>query len=117
MFTLCAIFVPQKFVKDHNQEHPKEYTSVMKRFYHNDFMQRYTSEEDCKTAEEIKNSLETEKFNLIKFLSNKSVALEKILAQDKAELITQWILGQTWDPKTDKLMLAKQKILTDSDSF
>ena len=108
----CAIFVLQKFANDHKQEHPEAYTSIMQQFYMDDFMQTYPSEEEARrSAEEIKTVLHTGGFNLTKFLSNRPAALENLLKEDKAEMKAQRILGQTWDPKTDKLMFAKPKLL------
>ena len=108
----CAIFVLQKCANDHKQEHPEAYTSFMQQFYMDDFMQSYPSEEEARrSAEEIKTVLQTGGFNLTKFLSNRPAALENLLEEDKAEMKAQRILGQTWDPKTDKLMFAKPKFL------
>ena len=108
----CAIFVLQKCANDHKQEHPEAYTSIMQQFYMDDFTQTYPSEEEARrSAEEIKTVLHTGGFNLTKFLSNRPAALENLLEEDKAELKAQRILGQTWDPKTDKLMFAKPKFL------
>ena len=84
----------------------------MTQFYMDDFMQTYPFEEDARrSAEEIKTVLHTGGFNLTKFLSNRPAALENLLEADKAEMKAQRILGQTWDPKTDKLMFAKPKFL------
>ena len=75
-------------------------------------MQSYTSVEEARrSAEEIKALLYTGGFNLTKFLSNRPAALKNILQEDKAEMKAQRILGQTWDPKTDKLMFAKPHVL------
>ena len=107
----CAIFVLQKCANDHKQEHPEAYTSTMQQFYMDDFMQTYPSEEEARrSADEIKTALHTG-FNLTKFLSNRPAALDNLLEEDKAEMKAQRILGQTWDPKTDKLMFAKPKPL------
>ena len=77
-----------------------------------DFMHTYRSEEKVRrSAEEIKTVLHTGEFNLTKFFSNRPAALENIQGEDKAEMKAQRILGQTWDPKTDKLMFAKPKLL------
>ena len=108
----CAIFVLQKCANDHKQEHPEAYTSIMQQFYMDDFMQTYPSEEEARrSAAEVKTVLQTGGFNLTKFLSNRPAALENLLKEDKAEMKAQRILGQTWDPKTDKLMFAKPKLL------
>ena len=74
----------------------------------NEFMQNYHSDEEArKSAEDIKTVLQAGGFNLTKFLNNKPTALENL----QAEIKTQRILGQTWDPKTDHLMFAKPKFL------
>ncbi|XP_075265942.1 uncharacterized protein LOC142358427 [Convolutriloba macropyga] len=84
----------------------------MQQFYMDDFMQTYPSEEEARrSAEEIKPFFYTGGFNLTKFLCNKSAALQNLLEEDKAEIKAQRILGQTWDPKTDKLMFAKPKLI------
>ena len=107
----CAIFVLHKCANDHKQEHPEAYTSIMQQFYMDDFMQTYPSEEEARrSAEEIKTVLHTGGFNLTKFLSNRPAALENLLEEDKAEMKAQRILGQMWDPRTDKLF-AKPKFL------
>ena len=46
-----------------------------------------------------------------KLLNNKRTALENLLAEDQADMKIQRNLSQTWDPKTDKLMFAKLKLL------
>ena len=108
----CAIFVLQQCAKDKKQEHPEAHTSIMQQFYMDNFMQTYSSEGEARrSAEEIKTVLHTGGFNLRKFMSNKPAALENLLEEDKAEVKAQRILGQTWDPKTDKLMFAKPKFL------
>ncbi|XP_075264069.1 uncharacterized protein LOC142355955 [Convolutriloba macropyga] len=72
----------------------------------------YSSEEEARrSADEIKTVLHTGGFNLTKFLSNRPAALDNLLEEDKAEMKAQRILGQTGDPKTDKLMFAKPKLL------
>ncbi|XP_075252050.1 uncharacterized protein LOC142344347 [Convolutriloba macropyga] len=84
----------------------------MQQFYMEDFMQNYVSEGEARrSAEEIKTALHTGGFNLTKFLSSKPAALENLLEEDKAEMKAQRILGQTWDPMTDKIMFAKPKLL------
>ena len=84
----------------------------MQQFYKNDSMQTYPSEEEVlRSADEIKTVLHTGGFNLTKCLSNGPATLEKLLEEDKAEMKAQRILGQTWDPETDKLMFAKPKLL------
>ena len=112
----CAIFVLQKCSKINKQEHPEAHTSIMQQFYMDDFINTYPSEAEARrSAEEIKTVLQTGGFklfyNLTKFLSNKPAAIENLLEEDKAEMKAQRILGQTWDPKTDKLMFAKPKLL------
>ena len=108
----CAIFVLKKCAKDNKQEHPEAHISIKQQFCMNDFKQTYVSEGEARrNAQEIKTVLHTGGFKLTKFLSNKPAALEKLLEEDKAELKAQRILGQTWDPKTDKLMFAKPKLL------
>ena len=84
----------------------------MQQFYMDDFMQTYPSEKEARrSAEEIKTDLHKGGLNLTKFLSNRPAALENLLEDDKAEMKAQRILGQTWDPKTDKLVFAKPKLL------
>ncbi|XP_075248453.1 uncharacterized protein LOC142341410 [Convolutriloba macropyga] len=84
----------------------------MQQFYMDDFMQTYSSEGEARrSAEEIKTVLHTGGFNLTKFLINKPAALENLMEEDKAEMKAQRILGQPWNPKTDKLMFAKPKFL------
>ena len=107
----CAIFVLQKCANDHKQEHPEAYTSIMRQFYMDDFMQTYPFEEEAhRKADDIKTVLHRG-FNLTQFLSNRPAALDNLLEEDKAEMKVQRILGHTWDPKTDKLMFAKLKRL------
>ena len=85
---------------------------INQQFYMDDFIQTYSSEGEARrSAQEIKTVLHTGGFNLTKFLSNKPAALENLLEEDKAEMKTQRILGLTRDPKTDKLMFAKPKLL------
>ena len=106
-----AIFVLQKCANDHKQEHPVAYTSIMQQFYMDDFMQTYPSEEEAhRSANEIKTVLHTGGFNLTKFLSNSAAALDNLLEEDNAEMKAQRILGQTLDPKTERLMFAKPKL-------
>ena len=108
----CAFFVLQKCAKDNKHEHPEAHTSIMQQFYMDDFMQTYSSEGEARrSAEEIKTVLHTGGFNLTKFLINKPAALENLMEEDKAEMKAQRILGQPWNPKTDKLMFAKPKFL------
>ena len=77
-----------------------------------DFMQTYLSEDDAsRSADETKTVLHTGGFNLTKFLSNRPAALDNLLEEDKAEMKAQRTLVKTWDPKTDKLMFAKPKLL------
>ena len=108
----CAIFVLQNCAKDKKQEHSEAHKSIMQQFYMDVFMQTYSSEGEARrSAEEIKTVLHTGGFNLTMLLSDKPAALENLLEEDKAEMKAQRILGQTWDPKTDKLMFAKPKLL------
>ena len=75
-------------------------------------MQTYPFEEEARrSADDIKTVLHTGIFNLKKFLSNRPAALDNLLEEDKVEMKAQRILGQTWDPKTDKLLFAKPKLL------
>ena len=81
-----------------------------------DMIQTYPSEDEaCRSAEEIKVVLHTGGFNLtesdLMWQSNKPVALENLLEEDRSRMKTQRILVQTWDPKTDKFMFAKPKLL------
>ena len=50
-------------------------------------MQTYLSEEEARrSAEEIKNILQTGGFSLTKLLSNKPITLENLSEEDKAEM-------------------------------
>ena len=76
------------------------------------FMHTYPSEEEARrSADEIRTVLHTGGFNLTKFLSNRPAALDNLLEEDKAKRKSRRILDQTWDPRTDKLMFAKPKLL------
>ncbi|XP_075243712.1 uncharacterized protein LOC142337964 [Convolutriloba macropyga] len=43
----CAIFVLQKCANDNRQEHPKRFDSITKQFYMDDFIQKFSTEEEA----------------------------------------------------------------------
>ena len=117
MLTFLCEFFLQKCANDHKQEHPEAHTSIMQQFYMDDFMQTYPSEEeDHRIADQIKTVLHTGGFNLTKFLSNRPAALDNLLEEDKAEMKAQRILGQKWDPKTDKFMCLQNRSFSTQDN-
>ena len=73
-----------------------------------EFTQTYPSKE-ARSSAENKIVLQTGGITLTKFLINKPTALQNLLEEDKANMKTRRILGQTWDPTTDKLMLVQPK--------
>ena len=70
----------------------------------------YPSKEEAhRSTEEIKTVLQTGRFNLTTFQSNRSTALEDLLEEVRAEMKTQRILVWMWDSDTEKPTFRKPK--------
>ena len=72
-----------------------------------DFIQTFATEEEAaNTATELKHVLKTGGFNLTKCLTNNPAVLERIPEEDRIGVLKlQRLLGQTWKPQSDQLLL------------